>query len=96
MRTSLDHEPLAYTMQSESFPGIFLGRGDELLLHICPHAYLGTDLHFLVAWLIVPMVPVFIRVMNCFCKWACRSGAKVFKACAHCCGVELFPALVEL
>lgn len=42
------------------------------------------------------MVPVFIRVMNCFCKWACRSGAKVFKACAHCCGVELFPALVEL
>ena len=97
MRTSLDHEPFAYTTQSESFPGSFLGRGHELLLHIRPHAYLGTDLRFLVDWLSVLMLPVFIRVMNSYCKWACRFVAKAFKSCAHWCGVgKLFPALVEL
>lgn len=75
--------PSAYTMQSESFPGGFLGRAHELLLYICPHAHLGAELHILVGWLSVPVAPVFIRVMNCFCKWACRSGAKAFKACAR-------------
>lgn len=84
-------------MQSESFPGSFLGRGHELLLHVHPCAYLGTDLYLLVGWLSVPVVPVFIRVMNCLCKWACRFGAKAFKAYACWCGMEkLSPALVEL
>lgn len=97
MWTSPDHEPLAYTTQSESFPGSFLEKGHELLLHVRPRVYLGTDLHFLVGWLSVPVAPVFVRVMNFFCKWACRFGAKAFKACAHWCGVEkFFPALVEL
>lgn len=46
MRVSLGHEPLMYTMQIEIFTGSVLGRGCEPLLHIHPHAHLGSDLHF--------------------------------------------------
>lgn len=52
---------------------------------------------FLAGLLSVPVVPVFITVINCFCKWACRFSAKAFEVRAHSCDVEkLFPALMEL